>query len=80
MAKHIYTDNRRQLSTKLIEARETANLTQKQVADSGVLSQSELSKIENGQRKVEFLTLLELAELYEQDIAFFVPVKKEKNT
>jgi Helix-turn-helix len=46
MAKHIYTDNRRQLSTKLIEARETANLTQKQVADSGVLSQSELSKIE----------------------------------
>jgi transcriptional regulator with XRE-family HTH domain len=78
MAKHIYTGNRRELSTKLIEARETANLTQKQVADSGVLSQSELSKIENGQRKVEFLTLLELAELYDKDVAFFVPVKFEE--
>ncbi len=75
MSKHIYTDNRSELSARLIEARETANLTQKQVADSGVLSQSELSKIENGQRKVEFLTLLELAELYERDVAFFIPSK-----
>ncbi len=75
MSKHIYTDNRSELSARFIEARETANLTQKQVADSGVLSQSELSKIENGQRKVEFLTLLELAELYERDVAFFIPSK-----
>lgn len=78
MSKHIYTDHRSELSARLIEARETANLTQKQVADSGVISQSELSKIENGQRKVEFLTLLELAELYERDVAFFIPIKIEK--
>ncbi len=78
MAKHIYTDNRSELSARLIEARETAHLTQKQVADSGVISQSELSKIETGQRKVEFLTLLELATLYEREVAFFVPSKKEK--
>ena len=78
MSKHIYTGKRSELSARLIEARETANLTQKQVADSGVLSQSELSKIERGQRKVEFLTLLELSELYERDVAFFIPSKFEK--
>ena len=73
MAKTIYTKRRNVLSQKLIEAREAANLTQQQVGKTGLISQSELSKIENGQRKVEFLILLDLAELYQQGIAFFVP-------
>ncbi len=73
MAKTIYTKRRNILSQKLIEAREAANLTQQQVGKTGLISQSELSKIENGQRKVEFLILLDLAELYQQEIEFFVP-------
>ena len=73
MAKTIYTKRRNVLSHKLIEAREAANLTQQQVGETGLISQSELSKIENGQRKVEFLILLDLAELYQQGIEFFVP-------
>lgn len=55
----------------LVQAREEANLTQKQVADTGIVSQSEISKIENGQRKVEFVVLVKLAELYDRPIEYF---------
>ena len=68
-----YNKNRKLLSEKLISAREKAGLTQKQVADTEIISQTELSKIENGQRKVEFLLLVELAKLYKKDISFFKP-------
>ena len=68
-----YNKRRRLLSSKLIEARETAGLSQKQVADSKIVSQSELSKIENGARRVDFLILLELARYYNQPISFFIP-------
>lgn len=67
-----YSKKRRHLSRKLIEARENAGLSQKQVADSKIVSQSELSKIENGTRRVDFLILLELAKLYDQPITFFI--------
>ncbi len=64
MAKTSYTQDRRLLCSMLVQAREDANLTQKRVADTGIVSQSEISKIENGQRKVEHFVLLRLAELY----------------
>lgn len=67
-----YIKKRRLLSVKLIEAREKAGLTQKQVADTKIISQSELSKLENGSRKIEFIFLIELAKLYSQPITFFV--------
>ena len=73
MAKTIYTKRRIFLSKMLIEARENAGLTQKQVAQTGLVSQSEISKIETGQRKVEWLILLDLAELYAQPIEYFIP-------
>ena len=72
MNRNDYSKKRRCLSGKLIEARENAGLSQKQVADSKIVSQSELSKIENGARRVDFLILLELARLYNQPITFFI--------
>lgn len=68
-----YNKKRRFLSSRLIEAREQAGLSQKQVSDSRIVSQSELSKIENGVRRIDFLILLELAKFYNQSITFFVP-------
>ena len=68
-----YSKKRRFLSSRLIEARELAGLSQKQVSDSKVVSQSELSKIENGARRVDFIILLELAKYYNQPITFFIP-------
>lgn len=61
----------------IIKAREEANLTQKQVCETGIVSQSELSKIENGMRKLDFLTLLHLSKLYNKDLEFFNPYKKK---
>ncbi|MBK8607951.1 MAG: helix-turn-helix transcriptional regulator [Chitinophagaceae bacterium] len=72
MAKTSYKNDRRLLCGLLVQAREEANLTQKQVADTGIVSQSEISKIENGQRKVEFVVLLKLAELYGKGINYFI--------
>ncbi len=71
MAKVSYAKDRKSLCVLLVQAREQANLTQKQVADTGIVSQSEISKIENGQRKVEFVVLVKLAELYKRPIEYF---------
>ncbi len=76
MTKTIYSKRSKFLCTRLIEARESAGLTQVQVAETGIISQTELSKIENGQRRVEFLLLLDLAQLYSQQVEFFIPPKE----
>jgi len=73
MNRNDYNKNRRNLSYKLIEAREKEGLSQKQVAESKIVSQTELSKIENGARRVDFLILIELARIYNQPITFFIP-------
>lgn len=73
MNRYDYSKKRRFLSSRLIEAREQAGLSQKQVSDSKIISQSELSKIENGVRRVDFLILIELAKFYKCPITFFIP-------
>jgi transcriptional regulator with XRE-family HTH domain len=73
MNRNDYSKKRRYLSYKLIEAREKAGLSQKQVAENKIVSQTELSKIENGARRVDFLILIELAKIYNQPITFFIP-------
>ncbi|MFC5413152.1 helix-turn-helix domain-containing protein [Larkinella bovis] len=61
------------ITEKLVKAREEAGLTQNAVAQTGILSQSEISKIENGQRYIDFITLILLAKLYGKDVNYFVP-------
>lgn len=73
MAKISYKKDRRFLCISLVRAREEAKWTQKQVSETGIVSQSEISKIENGQRKIEFVVLLKLAELYGKSIDYFIP-------
>jgi transcriptional regulator with XRE-family HTH domain len=73
MNRNDYSKKRRFLSNRLIEAREQSGLSQKQVSDSKIVSQSELSKIENGARRIDFIILLELAKFYNLPITFFIP-------
>jgi transcriptional regulator with XRE-family HTH domain len=73
MVKVSFTKDRKEFCALLVQAREQANLTQKQVADTGIVSQSEISKIENGQRKIEFVVLIKLSELYKKPIEYFKP-------
>jgi len=70
---HARKEVRFSLTELLVQAREEMELTQKQVAESGIITQSELSKIENGQRKIEFLLIVKLAELYRKPLDFFKP-------
>ena len=78
MASSLYKKDRRFLCISLVRAREEANLTQKQVSETGIVSQSEISKIENGQRKIEFVVLVRLAELYGKSVDYFIPKKNHK--
>lgn len=68
-----YSKKQKYITHQLVKAREESFLTQKQVGETGIVSQSEISKIENGQRNIDFITLIELTKLYNKDIAFFLP-------
>lgn len=72
MGKSIYSKERNRLSAMLVQAREEAGLTQAEVARTGIIKQSKLSKIENGQQKLDILLLSQLSELYQKPLSFFV--------
>lgn len=66
-----YKDNYRRFLAGLREARRGAGLTQAEAARKLGRPQSFLSKCESGERRVEFVELLVLAELYGVNISFF---------
>jgi transcriptional regulator with XRE-family HTH domain len=57
---------------RLIEAREEAKLTQREVAKELGLSHSFLSKCETGERRVDVMELLQLADLYSKPLDYFL--------
>ena len=72
MAKSIYSEEYKYLVARLREAREEANLTQKEVAESLNVGQSFISKIESGQYRVDIIQLSQFAKLYKKDLTFFI--------
>lgn len=56
---------------KLRAAREEAGLTQAQVAQALGKAQSFLSKIESGERRLDFIELQELCQLYGKPLSYF---------
>jgi len=72
MAKSIYSEGHKYLVARLREARERANLTQKQVAELLGVTQSFISKVESGQYRIDVIQLLEFARLYKKKISFFI--------
>lgn len=63
--------DRRQLATRLKEAREYLELSQDEVARALGVPRSAISLIETGQRKVDAVELRKMAELYQLPIAHF---------
>ncbi|QNN68768.1 helix-turn-helix domain-containing protein [Thermomonas carbonis] len=65
--KSIYQDAYQSLLTLLVEARNTSGLTQQQVADKLGRPQSFISKIENGDRRLDVIEFLEICRLLDTD-------------
>ena len=70
MRKTIYSQEHEYLIERLREARQQANLTQKQVAERLHVSQSFISKAESGQYRVDVIQLSQFAKLYKKGLSF----------
>jgi transcriptional regulator with XRE-family HTH domain len=67
-----YTDFRR----RLITARETAGMSQREAAVRLGRSQSFVAKSENGERRVDVVELSQFAALYNRALAYFFPGRR----
>jgi transcriptional regulator with XRE-family HTH domain len=72
MKKTIYSTEHGKVIDRLIQARTDANLTQVEVAQKLGKTQSFVSKVEAGQRRVDVVLLKELAMIYKKSVEFFV--------
>jgi transcriptional regulator with XRE-family HTH domain len=72
MGKTIYSEGHKALVKKLIEAREGRKLRQEEVAKLLGRTQSYISKIEAGQRRVDIIQLKEFAKIYKKNLDFFI--------
>jgi transcriptional regulator with XRE-family HTH domain len=70
--KTIYSQEHKQLVERLIKAREAAKLRQEDVAEELGRTQSYISKIESGQRRVDIVQLQELANIYKKPLKYFI--------
>jgi len=72
MTQTIYSKEHKHIVKQLKEAREKAGLLQQQVAKLLDTTQSYISKIESGQRKIDVVQLKKIAKIYKKDISYFV--------
>jgi len=72
MRKTIYSAGHKTLIGKLIKAREERGLKQEEVAKLLHRTQSYVSKIEAGQRRVDIIQLKEFAKIYKKSLDYFI--------
>jgi len=72
MDKTIYSKEHKALVQKLIEARENKKLRQEDVAKLLGRTQSYISKIEAGQRRIDLIQLKEFAKTYKKSLGYFI--------
>ncbi|MDE2232391.1 MAG: helix-turn-helix transcriptional regulator [Candidatus Omnitrophica bacterium] len=72
MKASIYSKEHRSLIEKIRKARADAGLDQKLAAKLLGTTQSNISKIESGQRRVDVLQLKELARVYKKRVSYFI--------
>ncbi|MBA3047238.1 helix-turn-helix transcriptional regulator [Patescibacteria group bacterium] len=72
MSNNLYTKEHKAIIEKLKKARQEAGLDQIAVAKKLGKTQSYVSKIESGQRKVEALQLKKFAKIYNKNITYFI--------
>jgi len=72
MNKAIYSQTHKDLIGKLKQARIGAALDQEEVAKLLGKTQSYVSKVESGQRRVDIVQLKNFAKIYEKPLGFFI--------
>ena len=72
MSKSIYTEEHKNLIKKLKSVRLSAKLDQKTAAKRLNKSQSYISKMESGQRRIDLVQLKQIAEIYGKNIEYFI--------
>jgi transcriptional regulator with XRE-family HTH domain len=72
MRKAIYSPEHKHLVEQLKKARTEAGLSQIEAAKRLKTTQSQLSKIESGQRRVDLIQLKELAKVYGKTLEYFI--------
>ncbi|MDD5561900.1 MAG: helix-turn-helix transcriptional regulator [Candidatus Omnitrophica bacterium] len=72
MDKTIFTKTHKDLVNRLVKARKTANLRQIDAARKLGRTQSYISKIESGQRRIDTVQLKEFAAIYKKKLQDFI--------
>lgn len=72
MPKTIYSKDHKHTVERLKKARSDAGLDQVKVGKLLGKTQSYVSKVESGQRRIDIVQLKEFARIYKKDISFFV--------
>ena len=72
MTKAIYSKDHKYTVEQLKKARKEADLEQAEVAKLLSKTQSHVSKIEAGQRRIDIVALKEFAKIYKKEVGFFI--------
>ena len=72
MSKAIYSKDHKYIVEQLKKARQEAGLEQTEVAKLLGKTQSHVSKVEAGQRRIDVVALKELAKVYKKSLDFFI--------
>lgn len=72
MKKSIFSEDHKYLVSQLRKARKEASLEQGEVAKLLGKTQSYISKIESGQRRIDIVQLKQFAKLYKKEVNFFI--------
>lgn len=72
MPKSVFSPRYERFRELLIQARKNAGLTQRELADRLKRPQSYVSKYENGERRLDLIEFLEVADLLTIDVVAFI--------
>jgi len=72
MSKVIYSKDHKYIVEQLKKARQEAGLDQAKVAKLLGKTQSHVSKVEAGQRRIDIVAFKEFARIYKKDIDYFL--------
>ncbi len=72
MTKAIYSKDHRRIIEQLKKARQDSGLNQLEVAKLLGKTQSYISKVESGQRRIDVITLKEFSKTYKKPLDFFI--------